>query len=356
MPKRVRSTTKPSTVRKTRKSSRIMTMERKKKFFHLLTILSIVSSVLCCSYPRIHAVMIALRYLKDSKEPRKPKLKSTLTRKKIDWDNIDCYEDTGLWGDHFEDLLEEITPLLNEGIRRRRKRSLTNRERLYLALHYLKNYPALREYKKLLGISVSTAWKEIKYVMPKLYTCLRKRKTRIHLPKKWKAYNFEGVLIHGAIDCTSHFRCRVHPGQACYYRGDKKGFFITAQVLCSLKGNRIYSVHLGLGHNNDQGMFKRTLQEFIEKKDLRLLSDLGFTHSYLIRPEKTSDEIWRKEQSALRSVVEVVCGLSHLYAVCSTKFRGTPEFQQVCLMCVWELVNWNLRLFPLGMRHSYMYK
>src|SRR5690606_23306780 len=118
----------------------------KKQFFHLLLTLSVISSAVCCTYPRIHSLMIALRYLKDPEAPRQPKRITHLKRNKLDWDVIDLYEDTGLWGDHFEDLLEEITPLLNEGMKRRRKRSLTNRERLYLALHYLKNYPKLREY------------------------------------------------------------------------------------------------------------------------------------------------------------------------------------------------------------------
>lgn len=43
----------------------------------------------------------------------------------------------------------------------------------------------------------------------------------------------DGIVIHGAIDCTSHYRQRVHPGQSFFYRGDKRAHFITAQVYFS---------------------------------------------------------------------------------------------------------------------------
>jgi hypothetical protein len=36
--------------------------------------------------------------------------------------------------------------------------------------------------------------------------------------------------VSGAIDCTSHFRNRVHPRQGDYYCGDKRGHFISDQV------------------------------------------------------------------------------------------------------------------------------
>ena len=50
----------------------------------------------------------------------------------------------------------------------------------------------------------------------------------ISTPQEWTPHTFESVV--GAVDCTSHYRCRVHPGQAAYYRGDKHGHFLTAQV------------------------------------------------------------------------------------------------------------------------------
>jgi len=62
-------------------------------------------------------------------------------------------------------------------------------------------------------------------------------------------------------------------------------------------------------------MFNNTLKDFAEKKDITILSDLGYRHS-LIRPEKDADEGWRKEQQAIRSVVETVCALAQLWGVC----------------------------------------
>jgi hypothetical protein len=336
-------------------ASRVATKEKCKRLigYILFFVIILFAVVEICTYPRIHSLLTALRYINLSRvhHPRaKRKVKRCV---RIDWTQIDLYDDTGLYGDHFEDLLQEISPYLEQ-----KNSQLTSRERLYLGLHWLKNYPPLREYQKILDISPAVASQEINFVISKLYYVLRKRPTRIQLPEDWdaKAYDFDGTTVHGAIDCTSHFRRRVHPGQALYYRGDKKGFFLTAQVLCSVEGDRIYSVHLGLGHNNDRGMFKRTMQNIVEANDLRFLADLGYGHAYLVRPEKNLPEPWRKEQSALRSVVEVVCGLAQQYAVCSNKFRGNPEFQQIACMCVWELVNWNLQLFPLGVRHSSMCK
>lgn len=338
-----------------------LTREKRNKILAFLCILLLVAGTQASTYPRIHALLTFLRYIKLPTQPRTSKRRYRslcAPREKLNWEFIDIYDDTGLFGDDFETILEEITPLFQKDRKRLRKSSLTDRERLYLALHWLRNYPSLREYKKIMGISVTTAWKEIHYVIPKLYATLRKRKTRIHLPKDWdkRSYNFRGILIHGAIDCTTHFRRRIHPGQALLYRGDKKGFFLSAQVLCSVYGDRIFSVDLGLGHNNDQGVFKRTLKTLTERNNLRFLADLGYRHCFLIGPKNKSDPTWRVEQSALRSVVEVVCGLSQCYAVCSGKFRGSVEFQEVCLMCVWEMVNINLRQFPLGIRHSYMLK
>jgi hypothetical protein len=68
------------------------------------------------------------------------------------------------------------------------------------------------------------------------------------------------------MTCTSHYRNRVHPRQGDYYRGDKHAHFLNAQVVVDLDGT-ILHVALGLGHNNDKGMFILTgMKEYVTAK------------------------------------------------------------------------------------------
>ena len=148
----------------------------------------------------------------------------------------------------------------------------------------------------------------------------------------------------------NHYRTLLGMSKATAHRTLKR------QVLCSITGDRIFSVHLGLGHNNDQSMFNRTLRTFNEENRITLLSDFGYSHSSLIRPEKDAEEKWRKEQQALRSVVETVCGMPLLWGVSGGRFTESPELQEVCLMITWEIVNLYLQKYPLGIRHSFLLK
>lgn len=57
------------------------------------------------------------------------------------------------------------------------------------------------------------------------------------------------------LDCSSHFRNRVHPSQQLYYRGDVGCHQLSAQVATDIKGIPI-RVDICLGHNNDKGLFR----------------------------------------------------------------------------------------------------
>ena len=95
----------------------------------------------------------------------------------------------------------------------------------------------------------------------------------IHFPTEWIPHSFEEVS--GAIDCSAHYRNRIHPGQALLYRGDKHAHFLSAQVVTSLQGV-IYSVHIGLGHNNDKGMLLLSnMKEYLGDNNLKWLADNG---------------------------------------------------------------------------------
>ncbi len=111
----------------------------------------------------------------------------------------------------------------------------------------MKNGPKYGKFKvQYFNISRAQVKKEVDHIAPKIWA-YQSSLQLIHPPTNWVQHSFEHVsgnifffgyhtsynydyIILGAIDCTSHFRCRVHPRQADWYRYDKAGFFITSQV------------------------------------------------------------------------------------------------------------------------------
>lgn len=222
--------------------------------------------------------------------------------------------------------------------RRRRCRSILSlRSRLLLVLHWLRDYHKLRTLRDFYGVSISTISREISYLVPKIYCSLNHISWPTTVPDE----------LVGIIDCTSHFRYRVHPRQADYYRADKHGFFITAQVVINLSG-QLLNVHLGLGHNNDRGMFRITkMDERIEQDQVYLLADRGYSHHRLIIPDDNESQEWNNQQKGVRARVEMVIGLVKHFSVCSLVFRQSPELHEIALMTCYQLQAMLLREFPL---------
>jgi hypothetical protein len=151
----------------------------------------------------------------------------------------------------------------------------------------------------------------------------------------------------GAIDCGSHFRCRVHPRQADWYRYDKAGFFITAQVIVDLSG-RILRVDLGMGHNNDQGMFNMTeIANILEEHNIKILADGGYSHYLLVKPDDDKPAAWNNKQKSLRSCVETVIGMSKHWEFANSKVRVNPELHGIGLMLIYNLVAMRMKEYPL---------
>lgn len=258
--------------------------------------------------------------------------------------HINIYERTGLFEDQFEQLFESLRvqmlfqPKTTSHNRRRRCRSILSlRSRLLLVLHWLRDYHKLRTLRDFYGVSISTISREISYLVPKIYCSLNHISWPTTVPDE----------LVGIIDCTSHFRYRVHPRQADYYRADKHGFFITAQVVINLSG-QLLNVHLGLGHNNDRGMFRITkMDERIEQDQVYLLADRGYSHHRLIIPDDNESQEWNNQQKGVRARVEMVIGLVKHFSVCSLVFRQSPELHEIALMTCYQLQAMLLREFPL---------
>lgn len=164
---------------------------------------------------------------------------------------FDFYTETGLFIDQFESLftaLEEDLRQPRRGLKGNTRATLMEpRTRLVMVLNWLREGGKYRRLMRAYGLpNRALISREIHHIIPILCGYLHE----IAWPPNLLPHPFEGVV--GAIDCTSHFRNRVHPRQADYYRGDKHAFFLSAQVVCGLNGI-IYDVKIVLGHNNDQG-------------------------------------------------------------------------------------------------------
>lgn len=169
------------------------------------------------------------------------------------------------------------------------------------------------------------------------------------------------------VDCTSHMRFRVHPGQQLYYRGDVGGHQLTSQIITDVHGIPIdIVIALGifflsllssnflnlLGHNNDGGVYRLTRKKDLERLNVIGLSDRGYSHHMLIRPD--DEEMAAKlglrldefscQQAKHRARVEIFNSFAKQFSYAAEKARESPEYQAFALMTIYHLVTTNLLL------------
>lgn len=263
------------------------------------------------------------------------------------------YDSIGLFEDDFEELASAHRKILSRprssytktGKRYSKQMvRLDYRSRIFLLLYYLRNRPSFSALGNIFDVSKSFISRELEYLGPKLATFFLKSNI-ISFPSVPTQSPFE--LVVGAIDNTCHFRDRVHPKAGNWYRGDKGSHFMAAQVIVGLDG-QIFKVSFGLGHNNDQGLFKiLKTGALLEEKQIYLLADLGFFHQRLVKPNVFKSLEWNNTQKSLRSVVEVVIGLVKTFNFANFKCTISPETQQICLTICYYLVASRFKEFPL---------
>jgi len=214
---------------------------------------------------------------------------------------------------------------------------------MLMVLDWIRNYPSYYSLGATYGISSSTVCKEINHIVPLLMETLNDMNI-IKWPDSFKE-GFEGSV--GAIDCSSHFRNRVHPGQANYFRHDKAAFFLTVHAVTGLDGC-IYSVCIGLGHNNDKGMLILSgMKSILQSQKFKLLADGGYSlRLFLITPQEILSPEWNRQKAA-RSVVEVIFSHIHAWKAADINFKQCPETQAMVLMTIYQLEALKLLQFPL---------
>jgi len=216
-----------------------------------------------------------------------------------------------------------------------------------MVLYWLRKYPSFGEMELVFCLSKATIFRDIRYFLPKLLDALQ---GAIKLPD-WTSVELGFGGTQAILDCTAHYRHRVHPGQALYYRGDKHAHFLTASVLSSLRG-KVLNVCVGLGHNNDQGMFNCTIRSYVEEQNVLILADRGYSHPQIITPTSKltasllTDDDWPKLHAAARTPGEIVNSLVKNWAFASRPCKQLPEWQAIGLGVVYCLVNMMLEAYP----------
>jgi len=150
-----------------------------------------------------------------------------------------------------------------------------------------------------------------------------------------------------------HFRKRVHPGSLEYYRGDYKDYFLTTQIVVGFDG-QLWSVHIGLGHNNDMNMFQLSrVGHLLMEGNVHLLADRGYiSQTNLVSPREMPDEDRNATHKRLRAIVERVFGFAKNWRALSERFPLSPEMQRICLFSVYQIVAKILNDFPLMQNNS----
>jgi len=287
-------------------------------------------------------------YIKCSKKRKREKIEISDLHEKLD-----IFERTGLFEEDFlnlYDIFQEKLSTRSFTTPAVQNCSLASPFRLLLVLHWLRHYPSYIDLGIIYKVSSSTVSREIHFLLPKLYDSLKQLWGDDIGSQDLEVSSYSRFSnVKGAIDATSHFRNRVHPFQSDYYRGDKRGHFITDQIICDIKG-RVMKINLALGHNNDMGLFNLSgVDEWLEKEDITLLADGGYSkgNPRLVTPDEEKGTQWNNQQKSMRAIVEQVGGLCHNFSSTSSKFKQSPEIQELSIMCVWYIVSHYTKVYPL---------
>jgi len=214
-----------------------------------------------------------------------------------------------------------------------------------LTLQFLRHAPRPSELARIHGLSKTVVHRTIEWTLLHMRTSLDTIKTPQpkEVPPPLGRFN-----SNGSIDCCTHPRDRVHPGQDEYYRGDKMCHFLTSQVVVDHLGY-IIRLSIGKGHNNDQGMFQLTnMLEWLQKSGLgHLLADGGYSGDGTVRPMGAQDLMLNGNNSALlasnaqhsgeRVLVENINSFFKGWHFASAKCKLSVELQAVALMVCGQL-------------------
>jgi hypothetical protein len=197
-------------------------------------LLLLSQSILRLRLPRTHRLLNATRKISRREQVANHNSRKKALRRQLSLPfdgDLGIFDRTGLFEDTFFEYYDRIK--LKLVVSRPRGSGWSGRQiqptrlhpvgRLLLVLQFLRHHETYTKLSLEYKLSKSAVCREIRHLVPIILASLNELPAAF--PTTPKLHEFEGVI--GALDCTSHFRWRVHPGQADWYRADYHAFFTT---------------------------------------------------------------------------------------------------------------------------------
>lgn len=313
------------------------------------------SILICDVYRRAHPREFARAFLGVRRDKRKlPRERILLPRNRTGMLRriMNVHDSTGLDGNDFNELLQRtahrIAQPRRKNARAGRRPTAANmlvEDRLFLALVFLRSNGFYHDLAREFQVSRSYVSREIRHVIPIICS-------ELHNEVRWPAAQPVGdPALHGAqglIDCSAHWRLEIH-GDASWFRSDIAMPNLGVQVVTSLTCE-LWDIVFFVGHNNDQGIYTATgMNENLRRRGIRLLSDMGYTGSQLLRPDDIveDDPYFEAKHRAVRAAIERLFWFNQSWSVAGQVCRLPIELHLYAVDATWRLTAWLMRRNPM---------
>eukprot|EP01102_Stenamoeba_stenopodia_P008715 TRINITY_DN2535_c0_g1_i1.p1 TRINITY_DN2535_c0_g1~~TRINITY_DN2535_c0_g1_i1.p1 ORF type:complete len:102 (+),score=20.02 TRINITY_DN2535_c0_g1_i1:136-441(+) len=94
-------------------------------------------------------------------------------------------------------------------------------------------------------------------------------------------------------------------------------------------------------------------KQWLVERGFKLVADGGYSFGLLCTPDESKSDAYQEALPRLRSVVENVNAQVMNFKVCSSKFKQSPELQEMAVLTVWHLAAYSIHMLPLRSREQF---
>jgi len=253
--------------------------------------------------------------------------------------------ETGLTESQFKTvctLVQSSVDAMDDEARKKAPRYFSVKGAVGLACVFLRTGDSYGSLASRYDVSISTTRRTIVWIL----THMRASLNFVNFDKVLPLGGFAAEYVIGSIDCTTHRRDRVHPGEDTFYRPDKAFHFLSSQIVVDHFGF-ILRISVAKGRSNDSAIFKLTnMADFLLKKGWKLLGDLGYGSTQVLKPigreysrSVAGSKEYNRHQASERAIVENVNSWFKQWEFCEKRCKLQPTIQAMGLVVCASLYN-----------------